>query len=515
VLHEQPVATVDPMSPAHREARNVLYDAKRSGNGTMSCASCHVDGDMDGLAWDLGDRYGLLAPQPSQPFPFNLGLAGNFHPMKGPMTTQTLRGLSGAGVLHWRGDRGNFQAFNGAFDSLMGGGQIPQSDMNDYAAFVLTMAHPPNPNQLLDRSLRTAPAGNNEAAGMTAFNQAVLNVPLVGTFSCSTCHSLPIGTSGLLFSAALLQEAQDMKVPQLRNMYRKVGAGRTPGAKKSGFGYTHDGALGTLSDFFALPVFNPWPSGTKDDIVTMLLSFDSGTAPAVGRQVNLTQGNASSGAFTSEMTLLTTRAAAGDLDLTAHGVIDGRTAGLLYDTGAGTFTADRAGDGPYTLAQLQQKALAGVASLAFTAAGPGSGHRLALDRDQDGTKDGDEAAVPYGTATPGCAGESRLLANSEPRLGNTRFGYVMDNAPANGVGLFALSLGELSAPVLGITLLIDPSVCVVLVVLSDTHGDATFGFPMLPTETVGQQFFAQAVWLDACGTEGFSSSKGLGITVRP
>jgi len=30
-----------------------------------------------------------------------------FHPMKGPMTTQTLRGLVNSGAMHWRGDRAN------------------------------------------------------------------------------------------------------------------------------------------------------------------------------------------------------------------------------------------------------------------------------------------------------------------------------------------------------------------------------------------------------------------------
>src|SRR6202022_4468295 len=31
------------------QGRGFLYDAKLSGNGTGSCASCHVDGDMDHL----------------------------------------------------------------------------------------------------------------------------------------------------------------------------------------------------------------------------------------------------------------------------------------------------------------------------------------------------------------------------------------------------------------------------------------------------------------------------------
>ena len=29
----------------------------------------------------------------------------DFHPMKGPFTTQTLRGLRNSGAMHWRGDR--------------------------------------------------------------------------------------------------------------------------------------------------------------------------------------------------------------------------------------------------------------------------------------------------------------------------------------------------------------------------------------------------------------------------
>ena len=39
------------------------------------------------------------------------------------MTTQTLRGLQDMEPFHWRGDRQNFQHFNGAFVSLMGRGQ--------------------------------------------------------------------------------------------------------------------------------------------------------------------------------------------------------------------------------------------------------------------------------------------------------------------------------------------------------------------------------------------------------
>lgn len=515
VLGEQPIASVDPMPATLREGRKFLYDAKLSGNGTLSCAACHIDGDLDGIAWDLGNPGGTTEPVPSQPFPFNIGLLP-FHPMKGPMVTQTLRGLEGVGVLHWRGDRTNFQAFNGAFDTLLGGAQLSVADMNDYAAFASAIAMPPNPNQLLDRSLRTAPANNNEAAGSAAFHQnVVIGLPgLIG--SCNTCHTLPTGTNGLVINGPTIQEPQQIKVPQLRNMYRKLGFATAPAPQKSGFGFTHDGALESIGAFLAQPVFNPWPNATKDDIATFLLSLDTGTAPAVGYQFVLDQTNANSAGVTSDATLLTARAAAGDLALTAHGRLAGRETGLLYQPGSQQFVTDRTGVGPFTFAQLQAQALAGTAALAFTAVPPGSGTRLALDRDGDGAANGAEDADPYGNATAGCAGDPTVAANSEPRLGNAGFGYVMQNAQPNSFGVIALALGSSAIPILGVEILVDPASAVLLGIASDGHGDAVHRFP-IPSAAglVGLQVHAQALWLDLCGSQLWASSKGLVFTVRP
>ncbi len=515
VLSEAPIHTVDPLPLAHREGRKFLYDAKLAGNGTMSCASCHIDGDIDGIAWDLGDPSGSMQPGPVQPFPFSVGITA-FHPMKGPMTTQTLRGLAGTGLLHWRGDRSNFQAFNGAFASLLGGTTLAPADMNDYAAYVLTLAHPPNPNQLLDRSLRTLPANNNESAGRAAFLQNITTFPIPGGASCNTCHTLPTGTNGLVVNGNVLQEPQQMKVPQLRNMYRKVGFQRTAAPQKSGFGFTHDGAIDTIATFLALPVFNPWPSGTKDDLVTFLQAADTGTAPLVGYQFVLRQANATSPQLAADLTLATTRAGAGDIDLTAHGVVDGVPTGLLYVSGSGQFVTDRTGFGPFTQAQLLSKAQAGNAALAFTAVNPGAGTRWARDRDGDGFWNGDEEALVYGAPTPGCAGASSLGANSEARVGNRRFGYVMGNTPPSAAGLIGLALGSGSLPVFGITVLVDPATVAVINIGSDAFGTAVhpFGLPPSPG-LVGIAVYAQAVWMDPCGSESLSSSAGLSFTVRP
>ena len=75
----------------------------------------------------------------------------DFHPMKGPMTTQSLKGLPDTGPLHWRGDREDFGAFNGAFVSLMGRAtELAPSEMQAFEDFVMTMRYPPNPFRQLD-----------------------------------------------------------------------------------------------------------------------------------------------------------------------------------------------------------------------------------------------------------------------------------------------------------------------------------------------------------------------------
>lgn len=515
VLNELPIASWDAMPTHLREGRKFLYDAKLSGNGTMSCAACHIDGDTDGISWDLGDPGGTMQNAPMQSSPFNIGLA-SVHPMKGAMMTQTLRGLANTGVLHWRGDRADFQAFNPSFDALLGGAQISSADMNEFAAFIDTVVHPPNPNQLLDRSLRTTPANNNEAAGQLAFIQTIPSFPLHGGASCTTCHDMPTGTNGLIISKTLLQTEQQLKIPQLRNLYRKLGFLRVPGPQKSGFGFAHDGSNDTLHSFLIRPVFSLWPAANKDDLATFLMSFDTGTAPAVGYQFSLAQGNAGSAEVLADLALLTTRATAGDLDLTAHGRIDGVRTSLLYEPVSSQFISEQPGVPSLTAPQLLAKASSNTAALVFTGVPPGSGQRIALDRDLDGIANGSEAPITYGIATPGCVGSAELTSNSEPRLGNELFGFAIDNAPGNSIGVIGLSFSTATLPLLGIQLLIDPITAVPILLSSDAAGESGYALPIPTTPgNVGLHIYAQTLWLDACGSQSWSSSAGIDVEIRP
>ncbi|MEW6271797.1 MAG: hypothetical protein AB1689_21145, partial [Thermodesulfobacteriota bacterium] len=140
----------NPEPAAVQVGRPVLYDARAtSSNGEASCAACHIFGDFDSLAWDLGNPDDdvldnlnpFRVPDPlGQSFP-------DHHPMKGPMTTQSLRGMANHGPMHWRGDRSGandtppsgalnekaaFIRFNVAFEGLLGrSGPIPAGARGD------------------------------------------------------------------------------------------------------------------------------------------------------------------------------------------------------------------------------------------------------------------------------------------------------------------------------------------------------------------------------------------------
>jgi hypothetical protein len=266
-------ALYNPEPAAIRDGRTFLYDAQlTSGRGDVACATCHAFGDLDLLAWDLGDPTSTTSdPRPGQPpagvfvecgpgpsFPAG---CEDFHPLKGPQTTQTLRGLrdnaacTGAGVpfscctgagtgncgdvrpLHWRGDRASFEAFNKAFPGLLKnagklslgadctgagtpfacctGAGTGQCDMDDYTDFIFTVSFPPNPNRSLDDTLSSgAQSGQNEFMSVLRDNN---------TFTCNQCHALPNGTNGRFINAQADQHQQAVKTPHLRNLYEKTG----------------------------------------------------------------------------------------------------------------------------------------------------------------------------------------------------------------------------------------------------------------------------------------------------
>ena len=406
----QAIATVslrhDPTPDVLKQGRPFLYDATlTSRNGDLSCATCHVFGDLDGLAWDLGDPAGQTIDYPvrlknTQPL---AEPRQALHPLKGPMVTQSLRGLAATGPFHWRGDRfgnpatpGNdvssFKDFNPAFVELLGQAEeIPDSAMDAFARFVLTIRYPPNPNQRLDRAM-----DREQQAGFEFFTGPFLSG--AGQVNCEGCHNLPLGTNRLI-NFENIQVGRDMKTAHLRNLYQKVGRFNVPGPQVSGFGLLHDGTLDTVVNFLRLDTFF-FPGKTEEEkdvtrrfLESYIMAFDTGMAPAVGRQLTISDELREKDRQLID--LLVTRAAAGDCDLTARGWEQKRLRGWLLRNGS--FYGDRSDETVLNLEGLLSRYRRHSEPLTITCVPPGDGLRSALDRDLNGHLDGDE-----------------LLAGSEP-----------------------------------------------------------------------------------------------------
>ncbi|HEV2862081.1 MAG TPA: carboxypeptidase regulatory-like domain-containing protein [Pyrinomonadaceae bacterium] len=377
----------NPEPPAVRGGRRFLYDASLSSHGTVSCASCHLNGHRDGMAWDLGN------PQGTSDFAQGFTL----HPMKGPMTTQSLRGIIGTEPFHWRGDRPNLAAFNGAFVSLLGGERLltPQ-EMASFTSFVQSLAYPPNPNQSLDRTL-TAQAQR----GFNAYNTQPLDA---GALTCNICHRVQqfnngvgtvvtgTGTDRNIIPGLALQEPQPFKVPQLRGLYQKVGMSRTPGEKLTGFGFIHDGTSDTIFNFLRTAVFT-FPAGQtgdnlRRDVEAFLVQFDTGAAPAVGLQVTADAANKTSAAVVNRIALLEQQAGSGACDLVVRGLYSGSPRTFLRLTN-GTYQPDSLSEATVSRQTLLDSVAAG-SELTFTGVPFGWGRVFGIDRDNDGLLNDDE-----------------------------------------------------------------------------------------------------------------------------
>ncbi len=420
-----------PEPEAIRRGRKLLYDARNtSGHGDNACASCHIFGGFDSLAWDLGDPSGVVEDNPIPPAPVpDSEPLGDFHPMKGPMATQSLRGLLGAGAMHWRGDRNGghaapfdeqeaFMAFRPAFRSLLGRAtEFPEADMERLRDFVLTLSYPPNPVARIDGRFTEL-----EQAGKEIFESDGNRTGIGGGgIPCTSCHVPPIGTEG---RGAMEGFPQDMKIPHLRNLYQKVGmfgyavpsvATDTPvqmleptptphmGDQVRGFGYEHDASTPTLLNFLRFPTgqftFPDEPDRTGDqkvaELTAFLFTFNTGLAPVVGQQVTLTSANLMTALPRYET--LRTRADAGDCDLVVHGLLNRVFRGLHY-LGDGIFLTDREGE---RISEEALKQFVGSGSvLTVTAVPLGSGYRMGIDRDEDHWLDRDEIDMGANPADP-------------------------------------------------------------------------------------------------------------------
>ena len=439
----------DPSPGVVRSGRKFLYDAAlSSGHGDAACSTCHIAGDKDGLSWDLGDPEGELAPystsadnvrfvipqggQPAACDPAVCASHQGFDPQKGPMSTQTLRGM--LEPLHWRGDRATMNQFNPAFVGLLGAHDagpvdgkpagLSAADMEMFRQFALGIQFPPNPFRRADDTQPNAAVSMFQGVAFsgnpTRGSQIFDTFPTDAGQPCVSCHQHPFGTAGgqlggvtpteptspqatALFNGNADQSPHsDLKISHLRNLWDKPGFEFGPAAGpypdvRSGSSIAHDGSIPNLLTFFSFNVFNLTAQDVRD-VSAFMLHFPTGTRPAVGQSLTVPAGAAPTGSAQDEA-LLTTLLSLGDLsnsarhcELTASTRLGG---GVKRWRLATAWVPDRAGDPLLATAALRQGA---TDPITFTCGPVGSGIRLGGDRDEDGFLNRDDCASADGSA---------------------------------------------------------------------------------------------------------------------
>jgi len=344
----------DPVPAIVHAGRRFLYDAKKSLNARVACASCHVDADTDGIPWRLdapaaqgamaGVIPALLISGVTSPLLLDANLVAHFPADRGEMMTQSLRGLvdhpvnfDGQGFFtnapyHWRGDKPRFEDFNEAFVNLMGapetapgsGLALTSNEMFLYTNAINSIMLAGNPLENVDRTLDGAySTGSSSGSGALRGQQIYFERriaggiagPISGGRSCAQCHAPSSGSNNRISLTDLMGLAPDfqpIETARLRAIRTREAALEmtdTPWmAMQSGnavraaeFGMLHTGEVlgeatsinGFVSRGFGDTFFAAGQSVDLEALIRFVRRWDSGMAPVVGRVDTLDSTNTS------------------------------------------------------------------------------------------------------------------------------------------------------------------------------------------------------------------------------
>jgi len=384
----------DPTPPDIQEGRRLYYDAAFSEHGNLSCNSCHIELDSDMTAWDLS---GL---------PFD---------DKGPLVTQTLRGIEDLLPMHWRGERGDLIDFNPAFVGLLGGrpmDESPGGEFEKFQAFVFSVHQPANPFEDPRRVVNAAigfsePGGEPQAADAIAGQDAFFDTTSDIIASCNDCHTLPTGTSNeiVLDEPNLADPRRNHKVVASFNGIWRKGQPTMPTVMFADGGSEERPTLGSaissaglkdsIKDFVDIPLFT-LTEAQRRDISAFVTQIDSGLAPAVHRAW-LLDGDAPRRVYGALRTYLMPQAQARHCDVAVFGTVevDGAARELrwFWDRATGRFVPEDSALASRPLEFFVQGAAQGLASNVFLGLPVGMAERFAVDFDHDDLKNADELAL--------------------------------------------------------------------------------------------------------------------------
>lgn len=362
------IAFYDPTPQEIKKGRPLLYDTHEfSGLGHISCASCHVDARTDQLAWDLGN--------PAAP------MNDIWHPMKGPLRTQTLQDIIQYPSMHHRGDKKDLFEFAQAYVNLQGVEMEPTvEEMQDFEDFLSTIYYPPNPYRNLDNSVSNqvrVPVPN----GKVVIANAGLALDKLSR-DCNKCHQGNLSRSVELFNHNLQVACN------LRGLYDRTGMYyESKDGSTQGFGLRPEGSASSSLYLHHSP-----------EMLAVLLQFDGsfsflddGSAvpldahAAVGKQVTLHCDF--SNADLQLLTQLIRLAEEESIGLIAKGIYQGTHRGF-YFLQKDQFQSDKAEEIIEMNALLSSAKMGNPVS--FTAVPYPTRIRMGVDRDADGIFDLDE-----------------------------------------------------------------------------------------------------------------------------
>ena len=194
----------NPAETPERIGERIFYDATRSFQKWLSCATCHPDTRADGLNWDLLND-GLGNPKNTR----SLVLSGEMTPVMSRGVRANMGLAVAAGFKHIE--------FN----------EIPQEDLNNVIAYLRALKPESSPYLLPDGS-----PSPRAKAGKVLFESAGVG--------CAQCHSGPISTDQTAVDVGTKGELDKPEerafvTPRLVELWRTAP-------------YLHDGSAATLMD---------------------------------------------------------------------------------------------------------------------------------------------------------------------------------------------------------------------------------------------------------------------------
>jgi len=405
----------DPTPADIARGRQVYFDGGNSRDGTLSCASCHIDGGVDFLAWNLSN------------WPFD---------DKGALTTQTLVGINRMMPFHWRGER-TLRDFAGAFHGLLGLDEgVPIEDIIDdiekMEQFILALRNPANPYQHPNRrvyddiSHPTADAWLTGLQGQAVRGQRDWNqlpIPMHDAqFACGNCHQHPLGTSNDIFAIkrhvgitvgtvvggevvgreGRPVEGGNFKVGPFHELWRKfqpiagivTAEGSANGLRPMlGTSISHAGLASDLM-FDTQAAF-----GVRvGKMINFLTQWDQGLAPSV-HYTYLLEDSVTDEAWTEHRTYIANELRKRNCDMvvicSVGTGVNHSTMRWFYDRQLDIYTSEDGG--MRSLAQFFDAATAGVPleSCLFVGLPVGMGQRFGVDYDSDGIYNRIAGEDPY------------------------------------------------------------------------------------------------------------------------